>query len=362
MAGGLNVGVNIISKSCEVFFDNDYIAICPNTKEYRNIHYKNLNIIFLPKKYEKFSGKFFLKKWENKIINEINPDVIFNLCNTPLKTKIKQLTLLHWPYAVYPESKVWQMMGIKEKIIRKLKLLNFKFSTNNTSNFTVQTEVMQKRLKEIYKVQNVYVVPNSVNLLFEKNENKDFNDFLDIQENFMYFIYPTRYYPHKNIEVLVDVAKIINRNNDKIKILLTLDKSENEVKNILNQVSLHNLDKTIINLGQLSFAEISCLYTKVDAVLMPTILESLGLPFLETMSFKKPLFTSALDFSKSLCKDYAVFFDPFSPQDIYDKIKLLDNKEYIDNKILLGDKILKDYTNSWEEIVVSYNKILKNIL
>ena len=361
MAGGLNVGVNLISKSSEIFPDNNYVALCPNKKEYKSLTYENLQIIFVPDKYKKSINKLIINFWIKKNIREIKPDVVFNLCNIPLSINIKQLTLLHWAYAVYPESKVWAMMSFRERIIRNLKLFIFKYNISKNSNLTVQTDVMKNRLKEIYKLDKVYLVPNSINIQFKNEDLLKQNKIFKKNDDNLYFIYPTRYYPHKNIEILIDVAKLIKKDHSSLKILLTLDESEKNVKKIKKQIIDFHLEDIIINVGRLSYQEVCYMYKRSDAVIIPTLLESLGLPFLEAMSFNKPLFTSNLDFSRSLCGDYPVFFNPFSSLDIYEKMQLIHDKSYIKEKTILSDQVLNSYTNSWKEVVESYNKILKNI-
>ncbi|WP_428741982.1 glycosyltransferase [Tenacibaculum sp.] len=361
MAGGLNVSLNIIKNFCEILNNNKYIIICPNIEEYRALKYLNLVKIYIPEKYDSFEYKFFLGVWLKKKIEEVNPTVVFNLCNTPLKVKYKQLTMLHWPYAVYPESKVWEMMTLKDKLIRKFKLYKFKKNINQHSVFTVQTDVMKNRLVKLYKLKNVFVVPNSINIEYATNSIDSPSSLLQKDNSYKYFLYPTKYYPHKNIEILIDVAKEIVKNKNKFIIILTLNEKDKRVKKIINEINSLKLSNVIINVGYLNFKEIHSVYNSVDAILMPTILETLGLPYLEAISLKKPLFTSDLDFSRSLCGDYGIFFNPFSYVDIYEKMKLIQNNDVISKKITFAESVMERYTGDWSEVVKLYNTILKTL-
>jgi glycosyltransferase involved in cell wall biosynthesis len=58
------------------------------------------------------------------------------------------------------------------------------------------------------------------------------------------------------------------------------------------------------------------LYASVDALLLPTLLESFSQTYIEAMHFGKPIFTSDRDFAHDVCGDVAFFFDPHDPGDI----------------------------------------------
>lgn len=64
------------------------------------------------------------------------------------------------------------------------------------------------------------------------------------------------------------------------------------------------------------------LYQQVDALLLPTLLESFSATYLDSFYYRKPVFTSDRDFAKDVCADAAYYFDPLSAQSI---LSLLDN-------------------------------------
>ena len=53
---------------------------------------------------------------------------------------------------------------------------------------------------------------------------------------------------------------------------------------------------------------------------MPTLLEAMSVSPLETMYMSKPLFCSDFNFMHDSCDKYAIYFDPFNPNDIAEKI------------------------------------------
>ena len=57
-----------------------------------------------------------------------------------------------------------------------------------------------------------------------------------------------------------------------------------------------------------------------DAMLLPTMLECFSASYPEAMVMKKPVLTSDLSFARSICGNAAIYFNPFDPADIADKI------------------------------------------
>jgi len=51
-------------------------------------------------------------------------------------------------------------------------------------------------------------------------------------------------------------------------------------------------------------------------LLMPSLIETVGLPYLEAMHFGRPIPTSDLDFAHDVCGDAASYFDPWDPDAI----------------------------------------------
>ena len=362
-AGGLNVGISITSNLCMNYPYDNFILICSNNSNYAVLDYPNLQKRMIPKVLDKNFMRILFSYWVKRCISEVSPDVIFNLSNLPLRTKAKQLVMLHWPYAVYPESEVWKKMRFLPYLKRKIKLFTFKNNIRFASRFTVQTNVMKNRLESLYKLNNIDVVSSSVSFADKENisDNKKVNELKKISS--FKFLYLTRYYPHKNVEVLLDVAEKIKELNLDFKIILTLDANQNiETTKINNYINDKKLENVLINIGTVSFEDVKSLYFNVDALIMPTLLESFGLPFLEAMYFNKPIFTSNLDFAIEVCKDSAFYFDPFDPHDILDKIKLIENQNMINTKLILAKKILLDKYVDWSEISINYYKILNNMI
>jgi len=188
----------------------------------------------------------------------------------------------------------------------------------------VQTEYQKKTIiQKIRKNLPIIVVPPCI------PRPKDFHidsEKLGLLSDKDYFkvLCPTRYYEHKNLEILLHIAKLIKQQQLPIRIYLTISPKHGEkAKQLLKEINEKYMEEILINIGQVSHRSISEFIKKADAILLPSILESFSLTCIEAWHYEKPLLVSDLDTFKSACGEAACYFDPFSPEDILNVIKTI---------------------------------------
>ena len=354
--GGKVVGKGIVEALSKLNKRNTIIVIAPQNNGYKELESNTLKVIEVPKGHNTLY-KFFFKYYFKRHTKKYTPNTILNLCNIPLNLKIKELVFFHMSYFVYPKSSVWKMLDIKTYIIRKYQVLLFKLGVKNMSHFFAQTTNMRDRLNKFYNIplEKISLTPTAVNFdNFKKYKN-------NVDSNIKSFLYLTRYYEHKNIEILVEVAKEIKKQNLPYKIILTINKIDHpKVKSIIDNIKAYKLENIIENKGFINYNDLPKLYSKIDALIMPTLLESLSTSYLEAMYFNKPIFTSNIDFATVVCKDVGIYFNPFDEKDILNKMKLIEEKDLIKDKINQGQIVFSKYPKTWEETAdIILKKIIK---
>lgn len=360
-AGGKSILNNYLSILSESDCKDIYYVLTPQINEYKKYSNEYIVIVDIDKLYKKNSLFYIAYNFIlPKLINKLKIDIIFNLSDIPIPVKsVKQVFLFDWSYAVYPKSIVWKMMDIKSLIIRKLKLYFFKRYLNYASTIIAQTDTIKNRLVKIYNLKDVKVVPNAVSL---ENINlpKYYNFELPKGRKLLYL---THYYPHKNIEIFIPLAKIIKKKNLDIKLIITIAGSQHsKAMFFLKQVKHLGLDDIICNIGPVDMKNVPFLYKQCDALLMPTLLESFSGTYVEAMFHKIPIFTSDIDFASGVCKDSAFYFNPFDEEDILKEIEIaFNNKDLLNEKISNGTKVLGNLL-TWEESFYKYNNILNNTI
>ena len=100
------------------------------------------------------------------------------------------------------------------------------------------------------------------------------------------------------------------------------------------------------------------LYRYCDGLLLPTLLESFSQTYVEAMYYKKPIFTSDLDFAHDACRDSAFYFDPHSAENIYNTISpAFSNPELISEKVRKGKERLSLFPD-WHQACKMYLELL----
>jgi glycosyltransferase involved in cell wall biosynthesis len=150
----------------------------------------------------------------------------------------------------------------------------------------------------------------------------------------------SKYYPHKNFEILFNLADKLIENN--IKVHLTLDKNIKSEAKIIKRIDENSLNNVLINIGYVSSSNLCEVYQQNDGLFLPTLLESFSTNYIEAFKFGIPIFTSNLDFAKEVCEDAAFYFNPYDASDIINTImQAFKNPIYIQDKVLKGKNILK---------------------
>src|SRR5205823_11810366 len=81
-------------------------------------------------------------------------------------------------------------------------------------------------------------------------------------------------------------------------------------RRLLKEIKRRKLENVVMNIGPVHGRELERAYMTADAVIQPTLLESFGRVYLESMFFDLPILTSDRDFAHERCQDAALYFDP----------------------------------------------------
>lgn len=358
--GGKSILINYLRLLNQKKTNNLYIVLVPNSKSFKIFVKKNVRLFCLP---YIFSTIYFFPIVYSfiipSILKRLRIDLVFNLADVPIRTNIKQIFLFDWAYAVYPKSEVWQKMDFKDLLIKKMKLYFFNLFSPFISTLIAQTETNKELLAKYYSVCDIQVVPNAVSLDNHLGgENKNFNLPKGIK-----LLYLTHYYSHKNIEIFLNLAKKIKTKNLIYKLVVTLNPNQHPaVHKFFEEVDKYELREIIINVGAVNMNHVPSLYQQCDGLLMPTLLESFSGTYVEAMYHRIPIFTSNLNFAKDVCKNAAIYFDPYDDEEILQKLQLVFNSPILKEELIKnGIRILNQYPD-WNKVFEMYNNIIEKEL
>ena len=359
-AGGKSIFLNLLR---QLKNDESYTFVILTSQNIDELRFENDRVNY--KKMSSWYSKGVLapivyRYLIGKIIFKLNADLVINLGDLLIETTVKQVYWFDWAYATYPESLAWSRMSWFDYLNRKLKLYLIKKHIKKVHTVIAQTESNRKRLQVNYGISNIIVIPNAVSVDHYKSESAPHKK----HAGTINLMYLTRYYSHKNLEVILKVADtLIARNIFNISITLTVDKNQSrDAYNFIKQCAVNGRWKVIKNIGAIPMSEVPTAFANCHGLLMPTLLESFSGTYVEAMYHEKPIFTSDLDFARDVCANGAYYFDPLSELDIVDTIlSAFEDLDDIQEKIDLNRMRLKQF-KTWDNVGRDVNDLIRNIL
>ena len=358
--GGKSILHNYMQLLDRSVLDDRYSLLTADPEAFAWLTNDRVEIVALPKRYgHTILSPFVYEFLLDRILKRHRIDLVFNLADLVVRTKVKQVYLFDWPYAINPDSVIWKRMDKRDWLVRKIKLSILRRRIRRPAVTIAQTPVAKEALQRLYGLPSVAIVPNAVSLdNFDTTGGKRFA--LPAGKKLLYLTY---YYPHKNLEILIHVATTIRDLERDYKIILTIAASQHKnAARLLQDIRDQDLDGVIVNVGPVTMADVPSLYRNCDGLLMPTLLESFSGTYVEAMFHRIPILTSDLDFARVVCGDAACYFDPHDADDIVTKIDaVFDDPRRVDSLIRAGERALCSLPD-WAQAFERYQEIIRREL
>lgn len=327
--GGVQVALALINN---IALDQAFEVICVTSEQVDAQLTSEIKFSiqhYYPEKNENIFGKKRQGKRLLEIEKKHNPDLVFVVFGPSYwRPKVKTLQGFALPLMVYPDTRnrVYKNNKIEYFYQKILNAYKARIMRKNSDYIVVETNAFKHRVSKFLGFNNtkISVIENSFNANFlnKKSENK-----IKSSEHLEIFV-PTAYYPHKNLEILVEVASNLLRDK-KTHIIFNFlidEESEHWIK-IISEAKQKNVENFFNTFGPVNNTQMVELYAKTDFVLLPTLAEASTAVYPESFISQKVLLTSNLDFAVELCGEAAVYFDPYDAKDIAEKILEIESNE-----------------------------------
>jgi glycosyltransferase involved in cell wall biosynthesis len=275
----------------------------------------------------------------------------YNIPILPIRAKKRVVTIHDVFHLAFYET-----LSLKQKLYAKL-VINQAVNRSDTiltvSKFSVdQIRKYTDTSKNIEVVYNAIdfdkfkVIEDSLKLNFAKDKYKLPNEFLLFVGNVK---------PHKNLKNLLLSIKNIDTN------LVIVGKKDGFItgdENISNLIKECNLDNRVFFTGYVDDKDIPAIYNLAKVFVFPSLYEGFGIPPLEAQASGCPVVCSNIASLPEVGGDDSVVYcDPYSVEDIKEKIELvLDDENLQDDLKIKGFENIKRF--SWEQ---SARKIIEVI-
>jgi len=229
----------------------------------------------------------FLRKYKaTKVI------CLANFLLTIRLRRVQKIVLVRHPYLFENNLEFLPTLSQIKEFLRKI---IFKLTLYDTDMLVCQTNHMKELyLKTNFKKVKVTIIPNPLSKSLTKKTNK-------IITNNNTFLYPSRYYKHKNHEFIINFVK------DNFEFC-----EQNQIKFILtiagDEMDGYNKSKFIDYIGEISQTDLNHLYDDVLGIVFPSNLETFGNGLIEGAYKNLPIVVPDLPYAKTILKEQGYYY------------------------------------------------------
>jgi len=153
--------------------------------------------------------------------------------------------------------------------------------------------------------------------------------------DFEFILYVGNIKPHKNLNRLIHAFSQIG---DKSLHLVVVGEKENFLKKDSEFDKTLAETERVIFTGYIDDTRLRALYNLAKFFVFPSFYEGFGLPPLEAIACGTPVAVSDIPVLREVCGDGAIYFNPFSVDDIKEKIEIFNRDDNLRKETLLKGK------------------------
>lgn len=354
-SGGRSVALGFLNALRHIDTPHEFIVYAPEDPLYHDLHAPHMRLYF-----KKIQGGIRQMLAQNSLRMELErdkPDILFMMGNLAFKkAPCPQAVLVHNSWILYPESPAWKSLSVRDRIYYRIRRGLQARSFLKCDAVLAQTPVVLNRLHDMLDIpyERMYLMPNSVTPSLEYcHESTASSERISASSHSFRALCLSRFFPHKNIPILLHVAdELLKFHRNDILLITTVNADQYAgAEALILDSKLNHRDEVMLNLGEVPVSEVPSCYHAVDCMLLPTLLESFTGNYPDAMQAGVPIITSDLDFAHVVCKDAAMYVDPMDAQAIAKAlIQLADSKSMRDQLILKGYERYSRLSISWDQI------------
>jgi glycosyltransferase involved in cell wall biosynthesis len=315
--GGVQVAVSILSEISEMTDTGLEFIVAASTEVDENIRKLNVDITrFHDYRVIDYSGYSPVAPHLAQMIKRAQ--VTFTVFGPLYLHKKPALSVVGFaqPWIIYPDNEVYQKQSFFRKIMTRIKFgIHTFFFLKNSDLIFVEANHVKARLTEITRLKSdrISVVSNCAHGIFRESM-PDTYSVPDTNARPLKLGFVGRDYPHKNLQVLPEVKRILqDEHQTDVDFYVTLNENEWAARSDFFRSNVKNA-------GTLTLDQCPGFYKEMDAIIFPSLLECFSVTPLEAMIMQKPLLASDRAFVRDFCDGFPYYFDPMSPQDIAARI------------------------------------------
>lgn len=308
------------------------------------------------------SGK--LSRKEILLIEQsFNPDIVYSI-GAPSYIKFKSIEVLRLtnPWIIGASRIAYSTYPFFRKYLIKLKVVLQRRYISRNSYIITQTNSAGLEISKNLKIinDNIFIIPNVQSLIFNNSSSED----ISISNEIKIFSFAAPH-PHKNLSIIPQVAKeLLNLGIEKFIFIVTIPEEDKtyEAEMFFKLCKDLKVEDNIKNIGKVKYLDAPSRYKQSDILFLPTLLEVFSVTYLESMAMKTPIVTTDFSFSREVCGEAALYYEPKNAKDAASKLFNIISNHKVKHKLLeAGNNRIKSYRTS-QEIYSEHITVLEKIV
>ena len=227
-----------------------------------------------------------------------------------LKKPIKSIVGFAQPWIIYPNNEIYMAYDFFDKLMARFKYFIQKYFYFKSDKLIVELDHVEEGLNRLVKNTDIIVVNNCISSIFSDTNKWLPVNYIRADHDIILLGIVTRDYPHKNLDILPDIAKALRcMYKMNVKFLVSLTNEE-----WLNRDG--EFHTYVDNVGPINTLQCPLFYNLLDGVIFPSLLECFSATPIEAMMMKKPVFASDRLFVRQACGNFVNYINPVKPNSI----------------------------------------------
>ncbi len=359
--GGGKTGLLRLLPALAAHREHDFVFLLPDLPEFNAAASPNVELILRRKPQNLAARHWFLHHTVPRICARKRSDALLAYGNfAPRRSPVPVVLLVQNAHFVYREAVAEGKMTLREKLIVAYGRAHLRRLPSHVQ-VIVQTEAIRAKMLSEYHLDDarVRVIPECDGLPPQLSGTlpASYGGVAPFT-----FLCLAVYYPHKNLEVLIEAMKKLRRYCARPAVCcITIHPDQHPgARDLLRTIARENLHKIILNVGPVPDSKLDWAYRSAHALIQPTLLETFGRTYIEAMHYGLPILTSDRDFARCVCQDAAIYFDPLNPESVARTCARIMEDESLRLRLVRNGQRLVSQLPSWEDIASRYVDLLEN--
>src|SRR3954471_8318103 len=227
------------------------------------------------------------------------------------RAPVPHIVFIQTPYLAFPRA---QMKGAKRTAryhLEPLKRTYLRPTAASASGFVVQTETMRQNFSASWRIPpaRIRVVRGSVSAGFNRalaHAPARATPAVPV------FVTASNDAAHKNLDIVPLIAAELRKMGLRARFSLTLE--EGTAARLAVAAKKLGVAEDLHMAGRLDAQQMVAALRSATGALLPSLMETMGLPYLEAQACEVPIVAADREFAREVCGSNALYFDPFDPR------------------------------------------------